>query len=827
MGDVVESVRLAGGLPGYRVADTDIGPGASFGNGHTWANTGSDGRVHALFCADVGEEVAGPLIVRYGSSEARVSGSEPLRMERADVPLTPTGVGRFTIHPVYQEHEFKLPGRVEVTERVFVPLVTHGEPGDETVAYYQIELRNTCTERTRQLSVYAFARLAGTKRRPTMEGAYDEELGALFAWERENPDWVRSLAATRSPTSHVITDDLGRLYDTDAIPPLEGDTDVAGDVMGCLEVHVEISPGDTERLAFVLAFTPEGRTEAVEQVRRLRDPWAVLEATLQHAGQQLQGCDVFTPDPVINEGAFWAKVNMLRVLAHYPQGESFTNEPGVSSNVVARDVIWFVYGCDHFRPQSSRHLLNQFVRFQYENGKIPEYFNARTGEVADYGLNINDGTPLFVLGVNHHVRSTGDMDYLREVYDSVAAASRYILSQRDDCGLVFCDAEGMEVWGIASWRNVIPEYRINGAVTEINAECAAALRAMGHMAENIGLDDDYEEFYGAAMALQDAINEHLLDADRQLYLLNIDREGRRHTDVTADECFPVLFRVAPDEVAFRIIRRLNSSDFRTPAGLRTCSRLDPLYDPTKYVGLLGGVWPGLTFWYAFAAARYHPGFMVQALHSSYAHYIRQPRAYNTVPGQFSEWFDGESLINRGMRLSPWEPPRFLWAAVEGVCGIMVSPQEPAIRPLMPAEWKWTAARNVAYHGRHITAFAARDGAQMHVYANTDFRETGAKSVLTRDVTELVSVGHAGIHPIALTDERKVVVALGSCREEALTTPVGLRELLEPDAQYDVRQYSSERSEWTENAQRVGHQVINLGVRIEAQGYHVMEFTKQG
>ncbi|MFW6189750.1 MAG: MGH1-like glycoside hydrolase domain-containing protein [Planctomycetota bacterium] len=824
--DIVDAVSPVGGMPYYEVSDAELGPGASFGNGHVWVNTGTDGRIHTFFSVDVGEEVAGPLIVRYGSSEARVSGAEAARLRRADVPLNPAGTGRFQIHPAYQKHIFDLPGHIEVEEIVSVPVAPEGQPGDESVAYYCVELRNRGrTERS--LSVYAFARLGGTRRRPTMRGEYEEQLGALLAWEDGNRDWVRSLACSRAPCSHVITDDLGRLYDTDAIPALEGVTEAAGDVLGCLEVHVTIPPGESEQLDFMLAFTAEGRSEAADQVERLRSGRQVVRRGVQHLRDEVSACRVMTPDPVINQGAFWSKVNTLRVLAHYPEGVAFTNEPGVSSNVVARDVIWYVYGCDHFQPEVSRQLMNHLVRVQYENGMIPEYFNARTGETDDYELNINDGTPLFVLGMNHHVRSTGDFDYLREVYDSVAAASRYILSQRDDRGLVFCEGDGVEVWGIASWRNVIPNYRINGAVTEINAECAAALRAMGHMAENIGRDEDYDYFYGAAEDLTEAINEHLLDEERQLYLLNIDTEGRRHTDVTADQCFPVLFRVAPEEVAFRIIRRLNSPDFRTPAGLRTCSRLDPLYEPTDYVGLLGGVWPGLTFWYAFAAARYHPGFMVDALHASYAHYTEHPRVYNTVPGQFSEWFDGESLINRGMRLSPWEPPRFLWAAVEGVCGMMLSPEEPGIRPLIPPDWKWVALHDVCYHGAHLTAFAGREGRELHVYADTDFREAGSKDVLERNLTDRVRVGHSGIHPIALADDERTVVALGSCRQEAITSPVELGEVLEADANYELTQYSSERAEWTEPETLRGEQLASLGIRIEARGYHVLNLTRQG
>ncbi len=164
-------------------------------------------------------------------------------------------------------------------------------------------------------------------------------------------------------------------------------------------------------------------------------------------------------------------------------------------------------------------------------------------------------------------------------------------------------------------------------------------------------------------------------------------------------------RACSEETAFRIISRLNSPDFWTPAGLRTVSRLDPRFDPAAHSGLMGGVWPGLTWWYAFGAQRYHPDFMVRALRSSFEHYGVDPQRYNTVPGQFGEWFDGESLANRGMRLSPWEPPRFLWAAVEGVCGLVLMPGAPRVNPLMPAGWNWVALRDVPYHGRIVFVFS--------------------------------------------------------------------------------------------------------------------------
>jgi len=158
---IVTAVVPTDGLPFYEVADGELGPGASFGNGHAWINTGTDGRIHTFFCTDVGEEVAGPLIVRYGSAETRMSGTRGMR--RADVPLSPVGVGRFLIHPFHQQHLLDLPGGVEVEETVFLPRVAPGQTGNESVACYMVSLRNG-SQCARRIGVYALARLGGRRR---------------------------------------------------------------------------------------------------------------------------------------------------------------------------------------------------------------------------------------------------------------------------------------------------------------------------------------------------------------------------------------------------------------------------------------------------------------------------------------------------------------------------------------------------------------------------------------------------------------------------------------------------------------------------------------
>ena len=89
--------------------------------------------------------------------------------------------------------------------------------------------------------------------------------------------------------------------------------------------------------------------------------------------------------------------------------------------------------------------------------------------------------PLLILALWHHYTATGADDFLREVYPCAAKAARYILSQRNDQGLIWCTATGMSDWGIIGWRNVIKDYTLSGATTEVNSECVAALRTVAHM----------------------------------------------------------------------------------------------------------------------------------------------------------------------------------------------------------------------------------------------------------------------------------------------------------------------------------------------------------
>ena len=817
----------------YVVSDDRVLVGASLGNGSAWIVGKATGALQKMYSLKLDRDVFWSTVIVYGSARHRVlvgldaqdrSPEEQLGREGGHIILTPVAAGTFEYHPGFQRHKFELPSELEVRETIFVPRTGLDDPA---VAYFVVDIFNRGTE-PRELTVHAYAKLAGTTPKD-IEARYEPKLRGLIARNQSKPDWVRILGSTIKPANHQTMEHAAESYDPQNVPPLANNTECTGDIIGALDTYVTIRPGQTERVAFIEVFSELGEASARDIYEAAQDIDGALRRTAHWYAQACGVSEILTPERTINDGAYWAKVNMLRVLARYPQGVAFTNAPGSSAAVVGRDLAWFCTGCDYLDPATSRAMLLRFSETQYDSGKMPEYYNAVTGTVEDYGLNINDDTPLFILACAHHYRTTDDVNFLLKIWSVISKAVDYILSQLDARGLVVCTATGEEVYGICGWRNIIPHFTINGAVTEINSECFAALLTMAQLARSLvssdeAKHDEYEalatHYASSARSLREAINKHLLNPSNGMYVLNIDLNGQSHADVTGDEVFPVMFDVAPAPVAYRIMSRLNTPDFQTDAGLRTVSRLSPDYMPYRDVGLIGGVWPGLSFWYAFAAAKIYPDAMVRNLKAGYEHYLRDPKIYNTVPGQFSEWFDGESLVNRGIRLSPWEPPRYLWAAIEGACGLTLrdAPKRLQVAPLMPSGWRWLGVRRLPLRGRELTYFVIRDRSRFRVFANESLEVEGELEVFEEDVSERIDRLDPDMVVVALRRSNEWLICVGSTLDVAYTFPLSLGRLLDEKRRYQGYLYNENLGRWVEGENALGKDFKDIALRLEAQSF---------
>jgi hypothetical protein len=514
---------------------------------------------------------------------------------------------------------------------------------------------------------------------------------------------------------------------------------------------------------------------------------------------------------------------MLRTQTLADTGWCFVNDPTRSNNSVARDTAWFAFGSDYITPEFSRASLLWYVKHLEKTGMVVEYYDVRNGKSEDYGLNINDNTPLLILALWHHYGATGDAAFLENVYPYARKAANYILAQRNKKGLVWCSSTGTSDYGIIGWRNVISNYTLSGATTEVNSECYAALKTLAQMARVLKKDEDRAAFQVHADELRVAINEHLFDKSTGLYYLNIDTDGHARTDVTSDLVFPVMFGVADERTAAHIISRLSAPEFWSEAGIRTVPRNAINYGPTHGYGLLGGIWVGVTFWYIFAAARFNPEFMAYALAAGFRHYSIDPLRNNTVPGQFSEWLHGESLANQGMMLSPWFPPRYVWAAIEGAAGLDLAGDTPRLEPQPAPDWKWMGVRNLPLAGESATWFVARVP-DLTIYTNFAFEGITKDELYDEDISPQVRCSDDSTVAMAMRKGNQITLFVGNTMVRTVTTAVYLE--VPAGAMYAVREYSSVRPEWVESHMHDARDFQNgLAVQLDRKGFCVLELRQ--
>jgi glycogen debranching enzyme len=396
-------------------------------------------------------------------------------------------------------------------------------------------------------------------------------------------------------------------------------------------------------------------------------------------------CVLNTPSPLINEAFRFAKDNIARCMRYYTLGWGMSNFPIQYARVVGRDTGWMVIGTDYVAPWFAAEALKVFRDRQKPNGQILEFIDLETGEYDDYGLNVADNTPFYLWATCHHWEQFHHPAFHADFLTSVKAAADYLLNEMGPDDLLVSVPAGVGMQGLTTWRNIISDKATPGEVTEINALSALAL----HMTAAFTGDERYA---AGARRIAEAIDRYLWH--RGNYLLYRDR-GVPNPQITGDTVFPLICDLASDSQRLQVLQRLAAPDFWTDRGLRTVPNTDAEYNPMSDFGLLGGSWPNLTLWYAAAVARHEPLRAVDALERVARPVVEKlDPQMNVNLKEFAEYFHGETNVNRGMHLSPWVAPTFIWSVMEGLLGLTWHAGHAHFAPHLPEAWHEVTVTNM-------------------------------------------------------------------------------------------------------------------------------------
>src|SRR6185437_15955982 len=252
--DAATSIGPSEQVARYQVPDDEMATGSTLGSPTVCMTIKATGAIATVYSPELGETLFGTVVLRHYD-------------ERMGMLLAQGRPGAFVIHPEHQEHHFTLAGGIEVQEDLFVLSgpPRDGDTVDPPAVYYTVELRNP-TDETVPISTYAVAELRGDTAHD-VETTYDEELGALVAWNAEQPSHVRVFGCSVKPRSYEVTLDAGKAMADFSPGLLSGETGAYDDPLGVLHLTHRIRPGRHARFSFLLTFSGQGRQAALETYR--------------------------------------------------------------------------------------------------------------------------------------------------------------------------------------------------------------------------------------------------------------------------------------------------------------------------------------------------------------------------------------------------------------------------------------------------------------------------------------------------------------------------------------------------------------------------------
>jgi glycogen debranching enzyme len=229
-----------------------------------------------------------------------------------------------------------------------------------------------------------------------------------------------------------------------------------------------------------------------------------------------------------------------------------------------------------------------------------------------------DATPLFLITLEHYIRWTNDLAFLRTLWPHAEAAAAWMREYADSDGDTFLEyhrisEKGLvnqgwkDSWDAISYQNgTLAEPPI--ALCEVQAYAFAAYMAMSYLARRLGSPEDGLRWQHLAETLQANFLRQFWWEEEQAFYLALDgaKQPCKVVSSNAGQC--LWTGIVPEGMASGLVDRMMRPDMYTEWGIRTLSANSARYNPMSYHN--GSVWPHDTAFIGAGFARY--GFKAEA-----------------------------------------------------------------------------------------------------------------------------------------------------------------------------------------------------------------------
>ncbi len=377
------------------------------GAGSTWAENSAENRL-TPWSNDPISDPPGEAIYVRDEETASIWSPTPQPSPAAASYLVRHGTG----YSIFEHHSHGLKQRLRLFAAPGLP-----------VKVIALRLEN-CWRRSRRLTAtYYAAWVLGASREataPYVVSEYEPDVHALLAHNPYNAEFAGRcafLAASQPP--HGVTADrtefLGRMGDVGRPAALtrvglEGTLRAGVDPCAAIQLHVELEPGQTKEVYFLLGQGAD-REEAVRLARHLLDPeW--VDRAWQDAqsfwNDKLSAVAVATPDPAMDR--MLNRWLLYQALACRMWGRSALYQP--SGAFGFRDQLQDSMALVHAAPEVAREHILLAARHQFEDGDVLHWWHPPAGR--GVRTRVSDDLLWLPFAVAHYVEATGDEGLLAE-----------------------------------------------------------------------------------------------------------------------------------------------------------------------------------------------------------------------------------------------------------------------------------------------------------------------------------------------------------------------------------------------------------------------------